>query len=101
MFFKQFASNPELRKATLQDVRQKLLAAGATNHAGQGVDSHLQFVSEKVFGKSVVMCTCSCFGLTSTIIESLVQSLGQSDKEQSNNFCNGPIPLSNIHMNSK
>ena len=34
-------------------------------------------------------------------IETLVQSLGQSDKEQSNNFCNGSIPLSNIHMNSK
>lgn len=45
VFFKQFASNPELRKATLQDVRQKLLAAGATNHAGQGVDYHLGFVS--------------------------------------------------------
>lgn len=55
----------------------------------------------KICWPFVVMCTWSCFGLTSTIIESSVQSLGQSDKEQSNNFCNGPIPLSNIHMNSK
>ncbi len=46
---KKFASNPELPKATLQDVRQKLLAAGATNHAGQGVDYHVGFVSYDVF----------------------------------------------------
>ncbi len=33
--------------------------------------------------------------------KSLAQSLGQSDKEQSTNLCNGPVPLSNIPMNSK